>query len=531
MKKLTLFFTALLSITTIVIAQTKLYVYQTDGSCTEFLAASVDSIIIGESDNTHDDDVNANGYKYVDLGLPSGILWATCNVGANTPEESGDYFAWGEIIEKDEYNYETYKWYNINDAKYTKYCTISDFGRIDNRTILELLDDAANVNWGGNWRMPTREEFYELKDNCIWEFSSINNVPGYKIISKVNGNSIFIPAVGYYSGSEKIDEGVYGYYRTTSLSTYHSLATFFYFNSDKVSVTEELSRSYGMTVRPVLGKNFSYEIKFESNGAEMGTMSSVAVKYSDLFKIPNNNFYKQGYEFIGWNTMPDGTGIGYDNQESFSIVSSLTLYAQWYKSETNITHEYVDLGLSVKWATCNIGASKPEESGYYFAWGETKPKAKYSLNTHKWCNGTPYSYTKYCTNSTYGTVDNKLRLDSSDDAAIANWGGNWRMPSDTELKELYNECTWTWGNLNGVRGYTVTGPNGNSIFLPVVGYKDGSVHERGGSASTPCGVYWTSNVYGYYSYLAYSVELISNNRKELKGSYRYQGYQVRPVLP
>ena len=103
-----------------------------------------------------------NGHEYVDLGLPSRIKWATCNVGATTPEEYGDYFAWGETEPKDNYDWSTYKWCNESNATMTKYCTDSSYGTVDNKTVLELEDDAAYVNWGGNWRMPTKAELDEL---------------------------------------------------------------------------------------------------------------------------------------------------------------------------------------------------------------------------------------------------------------------------------------------------------------------------------------------------------------------------------
>ncbi|MBR5532185.1 MAG: T9SS C-terminal target domain-containing protein, partial [Bacteroidales bacterium] len=129
--------------------------------------------------------------EYVDLGLPSGIKWATCNVGANSPEDYGDYFAWGETEPKDYYDWSTYKYCNGSYDIMTKYFTDSDYGTVDNKTTLELTDDAAHVNWGGNWRMPTKAEQDELRntDNCTWEWTTLNGVEGYKVISKKNGNS------------------------------------------------------------------------------------------------------------------------------------------------------------------------------------------------------------------------------------------------------------------------------------------------------------------------------------------------------
>ena len=116
-------------------------------------------------------------------------------------------------------------------------------------------------------------------------------------------------------------------------------------------------------------------------------------------------------------------------KEIATKLSDKTIAEQLKEEEASYAgHEYVDLGLSVKWATCNVGASKPEEYGDYFAWGETQPKSNYDWNTYKWCNGSNDTQTKYNTKSNYGTVDNKTTLDLSDDAACANWGGNWRMP-------------------------------------------------------------------------------------------------------
>ena len=145
-------------------------------------------------------------------------------------------------------------------------------------------------------------------------------------------------------------------------------------------------------------------------------------------------------------------------------------------TNTENGHEYVDLGLSVKWATCNVGASQPEEYGDYFAWGETEPKEVYEWSTYKWCNGSDNTQTKYCTNSSYGTVDNKTQLDKEDDAASVNWGGAWRMPTEEEIDELRTDCTWEVDTLNGVAGLILTGPNGNNIFIPASGDKENGTH-------------------------------------------------------
>ena len=159
-----------------------------------------------------------NGHEWVDLGLPSGLKWATCNVGANSPSDYGDYYAWGETSTKSDYSWSTYKWCNGSDNTLTKYNTNSDYGMVDNKTRLELSDDAARANWGGSWRMPTYEELYELinKDNCTWTWTTQDGKNGYRVTSRTNGNSIFLPAAGYRSGDNLNYAGRDGRYRSSS---------------------------------------------------------------------------------------------------------------------------------------------------------------------------------------------------------------------------------------------------------------------------------------------------------------------------
>ena len=131
-----------------------------------------------------------------------------------------------------------------------------------------------------------------------------------------------------------------------------------------------------------------------------------------------------------------------------------------------IEPEAVDLGLSIKWANFNIGAFDPTHYGDYFAWGETEPKEEYSWENYKWCDGDYTKLNKYCTKEQYGIVDNQTILQLCDDAAHTKLGGKWRMPTMEECQELVNMCTWTWTTVNGINGHLITGPNGNTIFLP-----------------------------------------------------------------
>lgn len=195
-------------------------------------------------------------------------------------------------------------------------------------------------------------------------------------------------------------------------------------------------------------------------------------------------------------------------------------------------HNWVDLGLSVKWATMNVGANKPEEYGDYFAWGETQPKSTYNCSTYKWCNGSSYSsyITKYCTNSDDGTYDGKSTLELADDAARANWGGSWRMPTKEEQDELRHNCTWEWTTQNGVEGYKVTskkkGYTKNSIFLPAAGFRrDSSLYSVGSY-----GDYWSSSLITDYPIRAHCLYFSSSN-VYWNYSIRDDGHSVRPVCP
>ena len=194
-----------------------------------------------------------NGYGYVDLGLPSGTRWATCNVGASSPTAYGDYFAWGETTPKDYYDWSTYRYCNGSSSTLTKYCNDAYYGNngfTDNLTTLEPSDDVATANWGAGWRMPTYDELNELKNNCTVTWTTQNGVNG-RLFTGPNGNSIFLPASGMRNDSELYSAGSYGYYWSSSLGTdYTDYAWRLYFDSGDYGVISNY-RSYGFTVRPV----------------------------------------------------------------------------------------------------------------------------------------------------------------------------------------------------------------------------------------------------------------------------------------
>ena len=409
-----------------------------------------------------------NGHGYVDLGLPSGTKWATCNVGATKLEEYGNYYAWGETEPKTTYDWNTYKWatatYNAEYGSWdletlTKYNTDSYYGTVDNKTVLELADDAARANWGGQWRMPTDEEWKELLDNCIWTWTFDDNdtdMRGMIVTSKINGNSIFLPAAGYCYSDDLSFAGNFGCYWSSVLLTGENDALslgFSIYRDDDVYRDYIYDRFEGRSVRPVLGDN-TYD---NATGTENG-------------------------------------------------------------------HGYVDLRLpsGLKWATCNVGATRPEYFGNYYAWGETEPKTTYNWSTYKWCNGSRTTLTKYNTKSYYGTVDNKTVLELADDAARANWGGAWRMPTNEEWQELLNNCTWTWTTKNGILGYEVKSANGNYIFLPAAGYRNDGDLFHGSS------YYWLGSLDADYPSAAWLVDIYPDGVSRYS-NYRYYGRSVRAV--
>ena len=267
---------------------------------------------------------------------------------------------------------------------------------------------------------------------------------------------------------------------------------------------------------------FMFIVTYNANGGE-GTMKPDTFYYGVSKQLSEIKYTKSLYSFTKWNTKADGSGIPYEDSQTLMISKNITLYAQW--EELPVVHEYVDLGLSVKWATCNIGASKPEGRGDSFAWGETEPKSNYNWSKYKYCKGSSSTLTKYNTDNSRGTVDNKTTLELSDDAARANWGGSWRMPTKAEQDELRNNCTWTWTIQNGVKGYKVTSKkNGKSIFLPAAGYYEGMSSSLGGSS----GYYWSSSIHAGSPDYAYYLGFGSSN-VVWNGNSRCYGFSVRPV--
>ena len=202
------------------------------------------------------------------------------------------------------------------------------------------------------------------------------------------------------------------------------------------------------------------------------------------------------------------------------------MHAQTYKG-----HDYVDLGLpsGTLWATCNVGANSPEDYGNLYAWGETTTKTTYDWSTYKYCNGNLKTLTKYCNCSALGNngfTDTLTVLQSSDDAATANWGSGWCMPTKAQWEELMHNTTVTCTMQNGVSGSRFTASNGNSLFLPAAGY-----HDRDWSSLWNFGFYWSSSLEMFYPEHPYKAWhfYINLNDHYMYTHKRCDGYSVRPV--
>ena len=217
-----------------------------------------------------------------------------------------------------------------------------------------------------------------------------------------------------------------------------------------------------------------------------------------------------GSAFIGWYVSGSNTPVSTDARFVFIASENITLIAQFGMSVVVA----VDLGLpsGLKWAKMNVGASSPEDYGDYYAWGETTAKSDYIRDSYQYHNG-----------SSLINIGSNIS-GTQYDVARAQWGGSWRLPTNAEMQELKDRCTWTWITYKGIDGYKVTGPNGNSIFLPAAGYRYGTgINDRGS-----CGYYWSGTLFVAESYVAYGLYFYSSDRY-VRNRNREYGHTVRPV--
>lgn len=480
-----------------------------------------------------------NEHGYVDLGLPSGTLWATCNLGATLPLEAGNHYAWGELSTKNQvYNWTTYRYCNRSSNTLTKYCSNSSYGNngfTDALNTLEASDDAATANWGSVWRMPTNTEFDELNTNCTVIWTTQNGMPGNMYVGP-NGNSIFLPCAEPYNENDMVNPNV-AYYWSSSLCTNRPTGAWGLVGDYENSSLVVISRSWGLAVRPVchIG-NDSIPISMPTviTGTASDITTSGAVISGNVISDGGVTVTDRGFIYgIDANNLTQnlqcGTGTGIYANTLVGLNPSTIYYYKAYATNAEGTaygevmsfmtenvgdptgtlngHDWVDLGLpsGTRWATCNVGSTTPEGYGDYFAWGETSTKTIYTEDN--------YTYT-----------GNPITLPTSADAATANWGNGWRMPTREEMDELYRNCTREWTTQNDVNGEKFIGPNGNSIFLPAAGYR----HDGDLDNASSRGYYWLSSLSTNYSGYAFDFIFDSGNCDLYNGS-RVNGLSVRPV--
>lgn len=361
-------------------AQKVMRIHHTDGTSTTHAVGDVVKITFEEAGQE-----DPEGPLMVDMGVS--VLWASYNVGATKPSEYGNFYAYGETEPKSEYTFENYLWrypdYNDWDCdEWEKYFKLG-------ATITGTNYDVAHVKWGGDWRIPTQDEWEELINNSNCQWTAINGVNGVKMTSRITGNSIFLPAAGNMVDADHT----------------HDQLGCFYWTSTEWD----------------------------------GDMTIECRNYRANLDATNHS--AQGYDY------PEvGFSIRAVSGPVPDVVETVSVPAD---------NEMVDLGLSVKWAPYNLGASQSHGIGKFYCWGETSSK----LYTHL------YNY-KYYDPLTDDYMDIGTDICGTEyDCAAMLWGNDWRLPTKEEMQELIDMCTWTAES----GGFTVTGPNGNSIYLPAAG--------------------------------------------------------------
>ena len=412
--------------------------------------------------------------EYVDLGLPSGNLWAKCNLGASSPEAYGDYYAWGEVEPKQEYTKSNHKWYKDGAPSqgFTKY------NNEDGKLTLEDEDDAVIQKLGNGWRTPTLADFRELTNQKLTTIkkTTLNGVAGYQITSKKNGKSVFIPCAGFK-------------------------------RSDK-PITREITDDESVAVCMTNLRRIDY-----------------MVYNAWTFAFQNDRIGRYGKR------RPDGISIRPVKGPGVPVPNNC-----------------VDLGLAsgLLWAKCNLGTTEPTELGDYYAWGELSTKKEYYSTNYKHFDKPGVIK--------YNEEDGKTVLELEDDVARANLGVGYRIPTKADWEELLEDCKWEAFTVSlpieldpsqkkSIARWKVTGPNGNSIVLPMTG---GFKSDGWGVMPDYDTYYTTANLYPaelqsdkdkyqeavVLTWPMYAEETASGGIEEpsLGATYRDFGVVVRPVF-
>lgn len=483
--------------------------------------------------------------ELVDMGLS--VKWRSYNLGATNVIERGDYYAWGETETKEQYLEANYKWYKDGDIKQVIKYNIANNPYIgepepDGKYILEPEDDIAALSLGNNWRMPTFFEALELANNSSCEFVENyyeTGIPGIIVTSRIEGYeeaSIFFPLTGYYGKTLKHEDREFQIWLSTQDVKMASLAKVLFGHISRTFlVVGGDYRDLGAVIRPI------YDDKNHTLGIRINENDYIGLLEGYDFQLSTSIYPIDGTDnAVKWSSADES--IATVNQDGLvsaispgTVIITASVSNGVYDQRTfNIMpkqkEEYVDMGLSVLWATCNLGADSFEKNGDYYSWGETTPKSYYGWDNYAWGhqnNDMTYNLTKYLTKEKYGSVDNLVQLQSQDDAAVTTLGNGWRMPTNKEFQELIdNSYVYTMYN------YYNTGINGYSVVSKVEGFEDKSLF-------FPCAGYAIRD--GHYlddaSYLAATLDVDKNERAmtmdfywpKLRSVVRSWGWPIRPV--
>ena len=473
------------------------------------------------------------GLEFVDLGLPSGLKWANINVGSQTPMDSGNPYAWGETTTKTSFSD------NVNNSSYGE-------------DIAGTIHDAAQVNWQGPWRMPSKSDVQELLANCTWTSTTMYGQDGHLLTSKINGKTIFIPFTGYWAGGANHYDASWRYLLWTSTFEKGSNHNAWYFdnypsNNPSPKVEHTGYHGYGFYIRPValvnntLDDESKIQLTTDSVTWEVGQTSATLHGYLLGLRY-NRDATESGFAYSNDHISDnaDGTTPGVSflktSEGEISLVASgnyqcilpgvedgkiyyYRAYVKvgdkyYYANEREFGRRMVKLfnDSDILWSNINLGASSPDDSGDFYAWGETATKSSYTKSN--------YTYT--------GTMED-ISGSQYDAAHVAeHWGGIWRMPTKTDLEELLNRCTWTEVTKYGQPMYKVVGETGDSIFIAKSGSMSGTSHSGQNSKVH----IWTSNLNtnaNVENDNAYASNFNGSSRVIAPNTSRYLGYAIRPI--
>ena len=542
----------------------------------------------------------------IDLGLPSGTLWASYNVGATKPEEYGSYFAWGETQEKKSYYFTNY---SLCDGTVSSCHNIGD-------DISGTVYDVAHVRWGSEWCMPSKDDFYELTRQCEHKETTVNGVKGYQFTGP-NGKSIFLPYAGYFWNTENSKAGTNGSYWSSTLTTSVNHSQEMSFSKGEVLWDCYINRFAGLSVRPVKkGNSTTPDLSLESTSpVNLKVRQNHSVKIisgSGDYTVKSSNVAVATATISDWSSMETSeqgkcvslkaTGVGEStitvtdtkSGQKVSFLVAVTQNVDLLKLSTyslnlqvgetgnvvitscsgeqylvatsdasvatvsvdkstntikvravgagtcdvtvndsgtgetatvavTVTNgsdmspgEAIDLGLpsGTLWASCNVGATKPEEYGLYFAWGELEARNNFEWDTYQYYN------------SNEGWVHIGEDIGGTNyDAARNLWGDEWRIPSSTQFRELIDNCIIKETKINGVYGRMFTGKNGNSIFMPA----GGSIVDNNNAYEGYSGYYMSSTLSSSYKGMQQILFFKQRGELIIVDNGRANGHSVRPV--